>query len=266
MAETRSLSHARTTRDMSDDGRENNVVPPSTETEDGPKGPPDISGLYSLKLDNLDYSVTLEQLKELFGKHGEIGDVYMPRDYYTKRSRGFAFVRFKDRTAAEVRTSSFVSSADPPREPSPPEPFFCIRRRRVQKQNPDSSALVQSTGRDQGVRPEGTERPTDRVSLRGEAQARQPSRGAPWRRPRRPRRSRRSRRRLLPGRRRLLRRQLLQPQAVRRRRRLRAQQGRLPRGVRPTRTVRSQGLRLQPRKGRLLLRQRQRLLRPRRVR
>ena len=119
MAETRPLSNARTTRDMSEDGRENNVVPPSTETEDGPKGPPDISGLYSLKLDNLDYSVTLEQLKELFGKHGEIGDVYMPRDYYTKRSRGFAFVRFKDRTAAEVRTSSFVSSADPPREPSP---------------------------------------------------------------------------------------------------------------------------------------------------
>ena len=108
MAETRPLSNARTTRDMSEDGRENNVVPPSTETEDGPKGPPDISGLYSLKLDNLDYSVTLEQLKELFGKHGEIGDVYMPRDYYTKRSRGFAFVRFKDRTAAEVRTSQFV--------------------------------------------------------------------------------------------------------------------------------------------------------------
>ena len=136
MAETRPLSHARTTRDMSDDGRENNVVPPSTETEEGPKGPPDISGLYSLKLDNLDYSVTLEQLKELFGKHGEIGDVYMPRDYYTKRSRGFAFVRFKDRTAAEVRTSSFVSSADPPSGPSPPEPFFCIRRRRSQKQEP----------------------------------------------------------------------------------------------------------------------------------
>ena len=153
MAETRPLSNARTTRDMSEDGRENNVVPPSTETEDGPKGPPDISGLYSLKLDNLDYSVTLEQLKELFGKHGEIGDVYMPRDYYTKRSRGFAFVRFKDRTAAEVRTSSFVSSADPPREPSPHEPFFCIRRRRSQKQIfPDSSTLVQSTGRDQGVR------------------------------------------------------------------------------------------------------------------
>ena len=128
---------------MSDDGRENNVLPPSTETEEGPKGPPDISGLYSLKLDNLDYSVTLEQLKELFGKHGEIGDVYMPRDYYTKRSRGFAFVRFKDRTAAEVRTRSFVSSADPPRGPSPPEPFFCIRRR-SQKQNPDSSVLIRS--------------------------------------------------------------------------------------------------------------------------
>ena len=93
-----------------------------------------------MKLDNLDYSVTLEQLKELFGKHGEIGDVYMPRDYYTKRSRGFAFVRFKDRTAAEVRTRSFVSSADPPRRAQPARTLFCIRRR-SQNRTPTHPAL-----------------------------------------------------------------------------------------------------------------------------
>ena len=37
-----------------------------------------------------------------FGKFGELGDVYVPRDHVTKESRGFAFVRFKDRRDAEA--------------------------------------------------------------------------------------------------------------------------------------------------------------------
>ena len=103
---------------MSDDGREatvdeakplreNDVKPPTTETEDGPKGPPDISGLYSLKLDNVDYSIREEDLKTMFGVHGEIGDIYMPRNHQTKQPRGFAFVRFKDRQAAEDAIKEF---------------------------------------------------------------------------------------------------------------------------------------------------------------
>lgn len=35
-----------------------------------------------------------EELKTLFSKYGEVLDVYMPMDYYTRRSRGFAYVQY----------------------------------------------------------------------------------------------------------------------------------------------------------------------------
>lgn len=68
----------------------------------GGAGAPDITGLYSLKIDSLDYSVTLEQLRDAFAGFGEVGDVHIPRDHLTKRSRGFGFVRFKERQDAEA--------------------------------------------------------------------------------------------------------------------------------------------------------------------
>jgi RNA recognition motif-containing protein len=40
-------------------------------------------------------------LKEKFGAHGEIGDVYIPRSYGSTDSRGYAFVRFMDKKDAE---------------------------------------------------------------------------------------------------------------------------------------------------------------------
>ena len=43
----------------------------------------------------------------MFGVHGEIGDIYMPRNHQTKQPRGFAFVRFKDRQAAEDAIKEF---------------------------------------------------------------------------------------------------------------------------------------------------------------
>jgi len=73
------------------------------DNNDGPRsGPPDISGLYSLKVDNLDYKVQPDDVKEMFSRFGEIGDCYMPRDHVSKESRGFAFVRFRDRRDAEA--------------------------------------------------------------------------------------------------------------------------------------------------------------------
>jgi hypothetical protein len=42
-----------------------------------------------------------EDLKDMFGKYGTIGDVFIPRDRVTGGSRGFAFVRFLDKAAAE---------------------------------------------------------------------------------------------------------------------------------------------------------------------
>ncbi|XP_035387027.1 serine/arginine-rich splicing factor 2b isoform X2 [Electrophorus electricus] len=63
--------------------------------------PPDIEGMTSLKVDNLTYRTSPETLRRVFEKYGRVGDVYIPRDRYTKESRGFAFVRFHDKRDAE---------------------------------------------------------------------------------------------------------------------------------------------------------------------
>merc|ERR1719444_756225 len=61
---------------------------------------PDVKNLISVKVDGIiadQVSVidVKEELREKFGKFGEIGDVYIPRD------RNFAFVRFVSKTDAE---------------------------------------------------------------------------------------------------------------------------------------------------------------------
>ena len=40
------------------------------------------------------FRTTTDDLKGLFDKYGRIGDAYIPRDYRTKESRGFGFVRY----------------------------------------------------------------------------------------------------------------------------------------------------------------------------
>ena len=44
--------------------------------------PPNIDGMVSLKIDNLSYRTDLETLRRKFGKYGDIGDVYVPKDKY----------------------------------------------------------------------------------------------------------------------------------------------------------------------------------------
>lgn len=68
---------------------------------DGSRGPPNIEGMTSLKVDNLTYRTTVEDLKRVFQKHGDVGDVYIPRDPRNHESRGFAFVRFFEKRDAE---------------------------------------------------------------------------------------------------------------------------------------------------------------------
>ncbi|KAI8494965.1 Serine arginine-rich splicing factor 2 [Branchiostoma belcheri] len=63
--------------------------------------PPDIERMYSLKVDNLTYRTTPEDLRRVFEKYGDVGDCYIPRDRFTRESRGFAFVRFYDKRDAE---------------------------------------------------------------------------------------------------------------------------------------------------------------------
>ncbi|CAB3411218.1 unnamed protein product [Caenorhabditis bovis] len=63
--------------------------------------PPEIEGLTSLKIDNLSYHTSINELRRIFERYGDIGDVHIPRDKYTKQSRGFGFVRFFERRDAE---------------------------------------------------------------------------------------------------------------------------------------------------------------------
>mmetsp|Transcript_88914 Transcript_88914/g.248863 ORF Transcript_88914/g.248863 Transcript_88914/m.248863 type:complete len:156 (-) Transcript_88914:53-520(-) len=61
---------------------------------------PEVAHLTSIKVDGIHVAQdevipVKEELREKFGKYGEIGDVYIPRD------RNFAFVRFKDKRDAE---------------------------------------------------------------------------------------------------------------------------------------------------------------------
>ena len=63
--------------------------------------PPNIEGMVSLKVDNLSYRITPEDLQPMFERYGDVGDIYIPRDRFTKESRGFSFVRFYDKRDAE---------------------------------------------------------------------------------------------------------------------------------------------------------------------
>ena len=57
--------------------------------------PPDTSEMVSLKVDNLTYRTSADDIEYLFEKYGKIGDVFIPKDKFTRESRGFAFVRFQ---------------------------------------------------------------------------------------------------------------------------------------------------------------------------
>ncbi|XP_064339006.1 serine/arginine-rich splicing factor 2-like [Camelus dromedarius] len=63
--------------------------------------PPNVDAMISLKVDNLTDRISPNILRRIFEKYGPIGDVYIPRDRFTKESRGFAFVRFLNKRHAE---------------------------------------------------------------------------------------------------------------------------------------------------------------------
>jgi RNA recognition motif-containing protein len=56
--------------------------------------PPNIDVMYSLKVDNLTYRTRVEDLRRCFDKFGPIGDIYIPRDQFSRSSRGYAFIRY----------------------------------------------------------------------------------------------------------------------------------------------------------------------------
>ncbi len=51
---------------------------------------------------NLAYSVTEDELQQLFGEFGEVTSAVVPKDRETGRPRGFAFVEMQTQAAAEA--------------------------------------------------------------------------------------------------------------------------------------------------------------------
>ncbi|KAL0476561.1 SCL33 [Acrasis kona] len=60
------------------------------------------SPLRSLYIRNLNQRTRAETLKDIFSKYGTVADVHIPRDYYTKEPRGFAYVEFRNARDADV--------------------------------------------------------------------------------------------------------------------------------------------------------------------
>ena len=58
------------------------------------KDPPNVAGMFTLKVDNIAQSTTVEILQDKFGSYGTVGDVYIPRKHGSSDNRGYAFVRF----------------------------------------------------------------------------------------------------------------------------------------------------------------------------
>ena len=54
---------------------------------------------------NIDWSVTDDELKELFAKHGEIEEAVIIKDKFSNRSKGFGFVTFANDEDADKATS-----------------------------------------------------------------------------------------------------------------------------------------------------------------
>lgn len=57
-----------------------------------------------LYVGNLSYQATEEDLRDLFGQHGEVSDVHIVMDRMTNRPRGFAFVTMADAQGGQNAT------------------------------------------------------------------------------------------------------------------------------------------------------------------
>ena len=55
------------------------------------------------------HRTTTDDLEGLFDKYGRIGDVYIPKDYRTKESRGFGFVRYFNKWVSLILLKSNYS-------------------------------------------------------------------------------------------------------------------------------------------------------------
>ena len=59
----------------------------------------------TLKVNGMTYRTVEREVEKLFEKYGKINEVFIPKDRFSRRSRGFAFVRFVDQLDAESAKS-----------------------------------------------------------------------------------------------------------------------------------------------------------------
>lgn len=93
------------TRNRSSGSKRSSRLPEGDSNEFSTKGqgPPRIEGMVSLKVDNITHRTTVSQLKRIFSRYGDLGDIYVPRYPDSYMTRGFAFVRyFRKRDADEA--------------------------------------------------------------------------------------------------------------------------------------------------------------------
>lgn len=70
-----------------------------------------MADLHSVKVDGIDDRTSSQELEEAFGKFGTVQDIYIPRDYHSQKSRGFAFVRFEHKDEATDAADATVNVA-----------------------------------------------------------------------------------------------------------------------------------------------------------
>lgn len=65
----------------------------------------------NLYVGNLAYSVTEDDLRELFAEHGEIASVKLIMDQYTGQSKGFGFVEMPNNAEADTAIKALNETA-----------------------------------------------------------------------------------------------------------------------------------------------------------
>ena len=55
----------------------------------------------SLLVRNLRYETSPERVRKAFERYGAVRDVYLPRDHYTRKPRGFGFIEYHDEEDAQ---------------------------------------------------------------------------------------------------------------------------------------------------------------------
>ena len=101
---------------------------------------------------NLPFSLTLDKLKELFSSYGEVEDATIVTNKFSGRSKGFAFVEFKEDSAADAAISEMNNKSIEGREivvkeampfdPNKPRKKFSRgprRERREESEEPEES-------------------------------------------------------------------------------------------------------------------------------